>query len=222
MFEIAYKIKEEVETFVASNNWKRDISQILVSHGRTGTVRHLTQVMAEVEKLIPHFPDEADSARKAAWAHDIGLIVPSTAMLSLAELLNIEPLIEEIQNPVILHGKIGAEMVRRMFKWDNDGVLNAIRFHTTLRSQASPLEKMVFLADKIAVDQIPINPDYISEINVTDSISLDAGCLAYLTFITKNNRRLGWILHPNALAAYNELTERAKGPSSHYGGTGEV
>jgi len=88
-------------------------------------------------------------------------------------------------------------------------VLNAIRYHTTLRAGAGVLEKIVFLADKIAYDPAsPHKGEYLPGIEAANT--LDEAALAYLTFIVDNTWRYGWYLHPNTLAAYRDLMRKIR------------
>jgi HD superfamily phosphohydrolase YqeK len=106
--------------------------------------------------------------------------------------------------PALLHGPIAAAaLVNKLSVGDKD-VLNAIRWHTTLRAGAGALEKSVFLADKIAYDPAsPHKGEYLPA--VEGSGSLDEAALAYLEFVVDNTWRYGWYLHPNTLAAYRDL-----------------
>jgi len=116
--------------------------------------------------------------------------------------------------PLLLHGPISAAvLVEKLDLCDRD-MLNAVRYHSTLRAGASALEKIVFLADKIAYDPTsPHGGEYLPALRAAFSLddtarSLDAAALVYLDFLLDNGWRYGWILHSNAVAAYRELTGR--------------
>ena len=109
--------------------------------------------------------------------------------------------------PLLLHGPIAASaLVEKLDLRDRD-VLNAVRYHSTLRAGASTLEKIIFLADKIAYDPTsPHGGEYVPALRT--ACSLDDAALVYLDFLLDNGWRYGWVLHPNAVAAYRDLTGR--------------
>ena len=65
-----------------------------------------------------------------------------------------------------------------------------------------------FLADKIAYDPTsPHGGEYLPTLRAAPT--LDDAALIYLDFLLDNGWRYGWVLHPNAVAAYRDLTGRA-------------
>jgi HD superfamily phosphohydrolase YqeK len=88
-----------------------------------------------------------------------------------------------------------------------DHFLNAVWYHSTLRAGASRLEKLVFLADKIAYDPTSLHRgEYLPVLQAAGS--LDGAVLVYLDFLLDNTWRYGWYLHPHAVAAYRDLAGR--------------
>ncbi len=55
----------------------------------------------------------------------------------------------ELQNTALLHAKVGAVYAREIYGIEDDGILNAIKYHTTGRPAMTMLEKIVFTADYI-------------------------------------------------------------------------
>ena len=55
----------------------------------------------------------------------------------------------ELENPELLHAKLGALYAREKYGIDDAEILSAIEFHTTGRPAMSLLEKIVFVADYI-------------------------------------------------------------------------
>jgi len=72
--------------------------------------------------------------------------------------------------------------------------LSAIECHTTLKANAGLLDKIVFIADKIAWDQDG-QPPYIRKVSKAMDQSLDAGVLVYLNFLWERRSQLQ-IIHP--------------------------
>ncbi|MDR2090886.1 MAG: hypothetical protein LBP62_04450 [Clostridiales bacterium] len=49
----------------------------------------------------------------------------------------------------VLHQYTGAEIAEKVFGITNENILGAVRFHTTAKPRMSPLEKLIYTADKI-------------------------------------------------------------------------
>jgi HD superfamily phosphohydrolase YqeK len=88
-------------------------------------------------------------------------------------------------------------------------ILSAIGHHTTLHTNSkispSALDKVVFLADKIAWDGDGV-PPYQDAILVAVENSLDEACWCFLNYLWLNRASL-IAIHPWFIAAYQELSD---------------
>ena len=175
--------------------------------GRLDTLAHVTQVAVEALDLAAHVGADFGAANLAALAHDLAAVVPAAEMTAVAEGMGLHVDGADRAIPLLLHGPIAAAaLVEKLDVRDRD-VLNAVRYHSTLRAGASALEKIIFLADKIAYDPTsPHGGEYVPALRA--ACSLDDAALVYLDFMLDNGWRYGWVLHPNAVAAYRDLTGR--------------
>jgi len=119
-----------------------------------------------------------------------------------AHTLGVVILPEEAAFPMILHQKLSAVLARDLFGERNDAVLSAIGCHTTLKADASTLDTVVFVADKIAWDQ-PGIPPYRDELLAALAHSLDAAAFVYLGYLWERRETLG-IIHPWFVDAYQQ------------------
>jgi len=87
---------------------------------------------------------------------------------------------------------------------DDRQVLAAARFHSTGRAGMSLLEKVIFVADKIEPGKVRATPALARVRELADR-DLDAAILEYLDQMLVVAREEGWPLHPQAVAARNEL-----------------
>ncbi len=185
-----------------------DVGRFYQMAGRPDTLAHVVQVAAEAEDLATRKGVDRAAANLAALAHDLAAVVPVAEMPAVAEAMGLE--VEETDRaiPLLLHGPIAAAaLVAKLDVRDAD-LLNAVRYHSTLRAGASTLEKIVFVADKLAHDPTsPHGGEYVAAMRAARS--LDKAALVYLAFLQTNVSRYGWTMHPHAVAAYRDLTERA-------------
>jgi predicted HD superfamily hydrolase involved in NAD metabolism len=179
------------------------VPRFLHAHGCSHTAAHVRAVALESARLALCLSVDVRQASAAGWLHDISAVVPLASRVSLAEHYGIPVLVEERRVPMILHQKLSAVLARECFGIEDDAVLAAIACHTTLRQDATALDKVVFLADKIAWDQ-PGTPLYLDELTRALTVSLDAAVCVYLQ--TLWDRRDGLpVVHPWLAAAYTQL-----------------
>jgi len=83
-------------------------------------------------------------------------------------------------------------------------VLAVARWHSTGRAGMSTLEKVLFLADKVEPGKAAGRAD-LEEIRRLAETDLDGAVLRYLDLQLVDAVGQGWPLHPDAVAARNEL-----------------
>jgi predicted HD superfamily hydrolase involved in NAD metabolism len=184
-----------------------DVPRFLVAHGCAATATHCRAVAAEARRLARRFGVDAASAGVAGWLHDVSAVIPNADRLRYAARWGVPVLDEERALPMILHQKLSAVMGPALFGVGpcrgDPAVLAAVRCHTTLRAGAAPLDKVLFLADKIAWDQ-PGAPPYLDALKAALATSLDAGVCVYLSHLWAQRATLP-VVHPWFRAAYHEL-----------------
>lgn len=181
-----------------------DAPAFLIAHGRQLTARHVADVAAAARSLAMRFGVDPAAAETGGWLHDISAVLPSSAYIDLMHTLGLPVLPEEEIYPRILHQQLSAELARDLFNIQDEDLLNAIRHHTTLRAQASPLEMVVFVADKLAWDQ-PYTQPFLAELQAGLEVSLQAGALAYLDYLWSTRESLRCV-HPFMVQARGWLS----------------
>lgn len=181
-----------------------DVLRFYQAAGREDTLAHVRVVAAEAQTLAKHHGADMHAARLAALAHDLAAVVPVADMPAVAEPMGVEVGAADRALPRLLHGPIAAAALTEKLALLDTGVLDAVRYHSTLRAGAGPLEKVVFVADKLAYDpSSPHGGEYLPALRAAGS--LNEAVLVYLDFLLDNTWRYRWFLHPRAVAAYREL-----------------
>ncbi len=85
----------------------------------------------------------------AGIAHDIARETPVDDKLIGSIKDNYIISSEEMLNPVLLHGRIGASLLKNKFNLVNDDILQAVRWHTTGHPDMGKLGQILFIADYI-------------------------------------------------------------------------
>ena len=188
----------------SSGNPALDVKRFYLAVGHYRTLKHVIRVARVAQGLADCYGADREAAEFAALAHDLGVAVPDGDRLAVAKQMGIEMDPADELKPMLLHGPIAAAALAEKLDVRDEDVLNAVRYHTTLRAGATTLEKIVFLADKIAFDPSADHEGvYLAELQARPS--LDGKALVYLEFVLGQVGKPGWIAHPNAIAAYREL-----------------
>lgn len=195
-----------LEGISLSGNLRDDMVTLLERHGCAKIAGHCLRVGAEARRLAQNYAADEAQAEVAGWFHDISAILPDEQRAGLAERLGVEVLPEERRFPMILHQKLSACVAEGLFEITTPAILSAIACHTTLKPGASRLDKIVFLADKIAWDQ-PGEPPYLAELLQALGASLDQATFVYLDYLWQRRETLA-VIHPWLAAAYQELSTK--------------
>lgn len=100
-------------------------------------------------ELCSRFGLDELEGKIAGIAHDISRETPVDDKLidSIKDDYLISP--EEMLNPVLLHGRIGASLLKDEFNLVNNDILQAVRWHTTGHPDMGKLGQILFIADYI-------------------------------------------------------------------------
>ncbi|MEF3301695.1 bis(5'-nucleosyl)-tetraphosphatase (symmetrical) YqeK [Paenibacillus sp. GYB003] len=180
--------------FRPGGNLAADVRRFLVERGCPKTAEHCMAVGAEARALAIRFGADPDKAEIAGWLHDISAIYPNAERIRVARELGVDVLPEEETFPMIVHQKLSVEIARHRFGIGQRDVLDAIGCHTTLKAPSTLLDRVVFVADKVAWDQ-PGTPPYLSDLNAQLERSLEHGAMAYIGYLWERKETLK-VVHP--------------------------
>ena len=124
---------------------------------------HSVCVMERCEELAQKYEYDIETAKKVGIAHDIAKELTDEEKLEYCEKNNIEIDEMERKNISILHAKIGAHMVKKLFEFD-DEMSYAIKAHTTGLPEMDMLSKILFIADRTSKERNFPDIDYLNEL----------------------------------------------------------
>lgn len=195
---------ETFQTFKPTGNIRKDATSFLVQYGYATTAGHCSKVASKAKEIARHFSTNERKAEIAGWLHDISAVVPNEERIGMARANKLEVLPAEEKLPMIIHQKLSRLIAKDVFHIHDEEILSAIECHTTLKANASPLDKIVFVADKIAWDQEG-KPPYLRQIIEALETSLDKAALVYLDYLWEQRETLP-VLHPWVVEARAYLT----------------
>jgi len=191
------------KNFEKSGELSVDVAKFLEMHDCADTVKHVNDVAQKARGLAPRFLEKAEDAFCTGLLHDISAVFPNEDRVKIATELGIDVLPEEKTCPAILHQRISEVMAKEIFGITDQNILSAMGCHTTLKENASVLDKIVFISDKIMWDQEHSAP-YQADVLKALEISLDEACFCYLNYLWQQRESLA-IVHPWMEAAYKQL-----------------
>ncbi|CAM3874049.1 bis(5'-nucleosyl)-tetraphosphatase (symmetrical) YqeK [Deinococcus frigens] len=186
--------------FPPSGDLAADVDALFAAHGREKTREHVPRMAHAAVTLARWSGVDPQAARTAALLHDLGGIVAWSKITALCQSLNLPVVDEERRVPMLLHAKLSVVVARELYGIKDETILQAIRFHTTLHAQPTPLDMVIFLADKLEWDQGGIPPYYARLLSAVDG-GLEAGARWFLDWMASPEARL-LIPHPDLRAAW--------------------
>ena len=102
---------------------------------------------------------DADKGYLAGIAHDLCKELGSEELITVALMDGEKQSKLEKKKPGLLHARAAAVLVERKYGINDKDILDAIRYHTTGGKDMCPLAKIVYIADKIEISRVGVDPD---------------------------------------------------------------
>ncbi len=162
---------------------------------------HSLGTMKMSKMLADKYNIDIEKAEKTGLMHDIAKEIIDEEALKYIKENNIEITDVERYNTKLLHGKIGADLCKKIYNFDED-MCNAIKWHTTGRANMSILEKIVFCADKIEENRSYENVEYYRNLAMED---IDQAVLEIIDWAIKSNIEKGKLLLEKSIETRNYI-----------------
>ena len=175
-----------------------------------GLQSHIYRVRdVALELAAPHNMD-LQQAELGALAHDVCRAVPGEDLIRMASELDVPVSDVEQDFPLLLHGPVGAELLRKEEDLNDDILYEAVRWHSTAHASLNLLGKLVFLADKLDPQKAAVY-SYQAKLHDMALESLDLALLEFLSREMAKRIEGGGTVHPASVDARNSLILKLKG-----------
>lgn len=170
---------------------------------------HVVRVVLEAQRLAEIHHVSRQNATIAALGHDLLRAHSDERLLNIAREQGYQFHDVDQMAPILMHGPLAIPILREQYAVIDAEVLGAISYHTTGHPGMTPLQQVLFLADKIEPEKRARAAaiDRVAELATTD---LDAAMLVYLNHHVEVALETGWPLHPHSVAARNELLAKRR------------
>ena len=157
---------------------------------------HTEGVVHMALRLAKIYGADLEKTRIAAKYHDIAKCFDESILDGYVIRYNLPKKL--IGKPNLSHGKVAAEIMRDKFAIDDEEILNAVRYHTTLREDMTLLDKIIYVADAIEVNRDYEGLDELRKIAYED---IDRACIMILDSTIKRVNEKGEYLDEDTLKA---------------------
>ena len=179
-----------------------NIEQYLHERLDARRLQHSRNTAKVAVELARKYGADEQKALVAGLLHDVAKGFCRQGMLNVAEQYHVDADEMEKASPELLHGKLGAAMVKTDLGISDDEILSAIRWHTTGRANMSLLEKIIYLADLIEPSREFAGIDEIRKLAYQD---IDEAMLVALKQVMDFVKGRGFMLHPSSMEAYQYI-----------------
>jgi predicted HD superfamily hydrolase involved in NAD metabolism len=177
-------------------------------YGKQKLFEHVRNVSNIALELVKFREIPTSEVIVASYLHDIGCIIDMNDYKQIVVEEKIKLLEEEKKHPILLHQKISKDIAIKCFGIETNSILSAIECHTTLKSNPSLFDMILFIADKLEWDQSE-RPEYLNSIERTLKYSIEEAVKQYLVYKMEHKETM-LAVHPWMFNAYNDLCLQAE------------
>ncbi|MCI0900835.1 MAG: bis(5'-nucleosyl)-tetraphosphatase (symmetrical) YqeK [Chloroflexi bacterium] len=174
-----------------------------------GLQAHIYRVRDVALELAARHEIDLQRAELGALAHDVCRAVPGSDLLEMAAGLGVVVTDVDQDFPILLHGPVGAELLRREDELTDHGLYEAVRWHSTAHASLDALGKMIFLADKLDPQKASVY-SYHAKLHDMALEDLDLALLEFLSREMAARVERGETVHPASVDARNSLILKLK------------
>ncbi|MBQ0138660.1 MAG: bis(5'-nucleosyl)-tetraphosphatase (symmetrical) YqeK [Kurthia sp.] len=169
---------------------------------------HTIGVADTAMKLAEKFGEDVSKAEIAGILHDSCKFADRDWMRSIIEQQQMDPRLVQFHHE-LWHGPVGAYVAEMEFGITDADILNAIRYHTTGRRNASALECIVYIADLIEPNRnFPGIEELRKAAEVNNLHDLSVICVRHsIEFLLSKKQAV----FPDSFDFYNDLLQKKRG-----------
>lgn len=164
--------------------------------------KHSEAVVKRAIEYAQIYNVDVSTVKLVAIAHDIAKELTSEEINRYVQKYNIELDNIEKVNRDLIHAKIGAYICKNEYNFTDD-MVNAIKYHTTGRTNMSILEKIIYLADATEETRKYCSSNYVDIIKKDIDQGMIEICKWVINRLLENNK----VIHLNSIECYNYYTK---------------
>lgn len=186
---------------------KTDYEKLIRERLKPKRAEHSIRVAETAVLLAKQFGADPDKAYTAGLLHDYAKAVSENDLLVIAKKESLIRDVCEYMAPHLLHGPVGAWLLRTDGIIADEEVLQAVASHTIGHANMTLLEKIIFVADYIEPGRKTPGVEKVRKISYDN---LDAGIVACLDGTISWLLQSNAVIHPDAIRLRNELLPQVR------------
>lgn len=168
---------------------------------------HSVRTAETAVKLCRRYGLSLEEAYVSGIAHDMAREIGAAQVIQLAREDAVPLREEEVQSPVLLHGRAAAVLLQSSWGEKRESVLNAVRWHTQGHPDMGDLGKVLYIADYIEPGRSHITEEFRADILGLESLEEMLKEILEAQFSHLRERQV--TISAYALQLYNALEESA-------------
>ncbi|MDD3766025.1 MAG: bis(5'-nucleosyl)-tetraphosphatase (symmetrical) YqeK [Eubacteriales bacterium] len=188
------------------------IKECLLSQMSQKRFLHSQGVSSEAKKLARIYGADEEKAELAGLVHDCVKEMPYDEMIKKCQEYGITLDPVAAAEKKLIHAVLGAEWAKRELGVGDEGIYNAIRYHTTAKADMPLLTKVVYVADYIEPNRTYEGVEQLRRLAYSD---LDGASLVALDYTINKLVASHRMLHPDTVNARNFLLMNLAKPQYH-------
>tara|TARA_Y100001970_G_scaffold291624_1_gene429491 strand:+ start:1721 stop:2293 length:573 start_codon:yes stop_codon:yes gene_type:complete len=181
-------------------NWKKQNVPI-------ARIEHMQRTADLAATLAKKHHLNEKKAYLAGLAHDIAKDKKDTELLQIAKANNLITYAEEEKAPFLLHGQVGAYILKKELECTDNEILSTIHWHTTGHYDFEDWSWATFLADKLEPKKIEYEKK-LQPILETAEKSILKAVIEFINWRLNNRKQENAIIHPMSYRVLKQLSEK--------------
>jgi predicted HD superfamily hydrolase involved in NAD metabolism len=190
---------------IKQNKYIDDLKTTLKSRMSPELYSHSIETLQYASKMADYYI-ENDSDRidlfTACLLHDYGKVFSTGELTKIAKDKNLILSDFEINCEALLHGFVGPYLIKKDFKINNPGILDAVKYHTIGSCKMSMIDKILYISDKIGEERIYEGIDALRKLSLSNiELCLLEVYKSNIIYVIKKNN----FLHPDTCKIWNYI-----------------
>ena len=165
---------------------------------------HTKGVATTAIHLAEKYGEDQEKAEIAGILHDVVKYANYDWLKQMIISEHLDPLLLSFHHE-LWHGPVGSVVAKNEFHFDDEDILQAIRFHTTGRAGMSNLEKIIYISDMIEPSRNFPGIDVLREKAEIDLGEAMISCVTHsITFLIEKKQPV----FPDSFHCYNDLIQK--------------
>ena len=170
-----------------------------------GLRAHVQRTRATARNIAENHGIDATRCDVGAAAHDLARHWTNQALLTESRYQKLKLSDIEEKEPLLLHGPVAAFWLRNEMNCSDSELVSAVAYHTTGRPKMTPVEKVVFIADKVEPEKVARNEELEIVLRHAED-NLDLAILSYLSLRIRSLLEANKLIHPLSLDTWNAIS----------------